>query len=277
MKVVNHVAQVRQELAQASGVVGLVPTMGALHAGHRSLVERARKECDVVVVSVFVNPTQFNDPKDLEKYPRTPQKDIELLEAAGADIVFMPGVEDIYPEKDNRIFDFGSIAEVMEGAARPGHFNGVGQVVSRLFEIATPHKAYFGEKDYQQLAIIRKLVKICGFDIEIVGCPIVREEDGLAMSSRNMLLTKEQRAAAPKIYAALEKAAQMGRQKSIAEIRQFVVDTINTDPELEVEYFTTADAESLEDVLQWRDNQAVRGFVVVHAGNVRLIDNIELA
>ena len=277
MKVVNRVAQVRQELAQTGGVVGLVPTMGALHAGHRSLVERARKECDTVIVSVFVNPTQFNDPNDLEKYPRTPQQDIELLEAAGADIVFMPEVEDIYPETDTRQFDFGAIADVMEGAARPGHFNGVGQVVSRLFEIATPHKAYFGEKDYQQLAIIRKLVKICGFDIEIVGCPIVREEDGLAMSSRNMLLNAEQRVAAPKIYATMREAAQMGRQKSIAEIRQYVTDTINSDPELEVEYFTTADADSLEDVLQWKDNQRVRGFAVVRAGSVRLIDNIELA
>jgi pantoate--beta-alanine ligase len=275
MKVVNHVEQVRHALSLTNGTIGLVPTMGALHSGHRSLVERARAECDIVVVSVFVNPTQFNDPKDLEKYPRTPEKDIELLKEAGADIVFMPEVEDIYPEEDNRIFDFGSIAEVMEGAARPGHFNGVGQVVSRLFEIVSPHKAYFGEKDYQQLAIIRKLVTDYGFDIEIVGCPIIRESDGLALSSRNMLLNEKQRIAAPKIYATLCQAAEFGRSKSIDEVCQFVVDTINSDPELNVEYFTMADSSTLKEIVQWEKDQQVRGFVVVRAGSVRLIDNIE--
>ena len=189
MKTFYTVNELKQELSTvARQDVGFVPTMGALHAGHRSLVEKARRECKVVVVSVFVNPTQFNDKNDLRNYPRTPEEDAAMLEAAGADYVLMPSVEEIYPEPDTRQFDFGLIDKVMEGATRPGHFNGVAQVVSRLFDIVSPAKAYFGEKDFQQIAVIKAMVKQLNLDVEIVECPIIRGEDGLALSSRNTLL-----------------------------------------------------------------------------------------
>ncbi|MDE6857633.1 MAG: pantoate--beta-alanine ligase, partial [Alistipes sp.] len=181
MKAFTSVSELRSELDRTNRAgVGFVPTMGALHAGHRSLVERARRECETVVVSVFVNPTQFNDKNDLRNYPRTPEADLALLEEAGADYVLMPSVEEIYPEPDTRVFDFGEVDKVMEGATRPGHFNGVGQVVSRLFEIVQPARAYFGEKDFQQIAVIRAMVRQLGLPVEIVECPIVREADGLA-------------------------------------------------------------------------------------------------
>ena len=208
MKVVNTVAELNAALAPLKREgVGFVPTMGALHAGHRSLVERARRENDTVVVSVFVNPTQFNDKNDLKNYPRTPEADCAILEAAGADIVFMPTVEVIYPEPDTRQFDFGMVDKVMEGATRPGHFNGVAQVVSRLFALVNPARAYFGEKDFQQIAVIKAMVEQLAIDIEIVECAIVRGEDGLALSSRNELLTPEHRAAAPHIYATISQCA----------------------------------------------------------------------
>ncbi len=188
--------------------VGMVPTMGALHEGHLSLVRLAKSRCDIVVVSIFVNPTQFNDPEDLKRYPRTPEADAKLLEAEGCDILFLPTVEEIYPEPDTRVFDFGYSGEVMEGAKRPGHFNGVAQVVSRLFTIVKPDVAFFGRKDFQQIAIVKSMVKQLHFNIEIVSCPIVREEDGLAMSSRNALLDPAGRAAAPQIYRTLQIAVE---------------------------------------------------------------------
>ena len=192
MKTFDKVKELQEELAQYQPFeIGFVPTMGALHAGHRSLVEKARRECKIVVVSVFVNPTQFNDKTDLKNYPRTPEADLAILEEAGADIVLMPTVEEIYPEPDTRQFDFGLIDKVMEGATRPGHFNGVAQVVSRLFDIVKPGKAYFGEKDFQQIAVIKAMVKQLGLELEIVECPIIRDIDGLALSSRNLLLTAE--------------------------------------------------------------------------------------
>ena len=206
MRVVKTISELKSLISgykQENKTVGLVPTMGALHAGHKSLVDRARKENDIVVVSVFVNPTQFNNKQDLATYPRTEERDCALLEAAGCDVVFMPAVEEVYPEPDNRQFDLGAVAEVMEGAHRPGHFNGVAQVVSRLFAIVEPDRAYFGEKDFQQIAVIRAMVRQLQLKVEIVPCPIVRGEDGLALSSRNALLTPEHRAAAPQIYAAL--------------------------------------------------------------------------
>ena len=204
MKTFDKVKELQEELAQYQpSEIGFVPTMGALHAGHRSLVEKARRECKIVVVSVFVNPTQFNDKTDLKNYPRTPEADLAILEEAGADIVLMPTVEEIYPEPDTRQFDFGLIDKVMEGATRPGHFNGVAQVVSRLFDIVKPGKAYFGEKDFQQIAVIKAMVKQLGLELEIVECPIIRDIDGLALSSRNLLLTAEHRAAGERAYTRL--------------------------------------------------------------------------
>ncbi|MDL2319913.1 pantoate--beta-alanine ligase [Alistipes sp. OttesenSCG-928-B03] len=256
---------------------GFVPTMGALHEGHVSLVERARRENGMVVVSVFVNPTQFNDPRDLERYPRTPDKDLRMLEQAGADIVFMPEVGDIYPETDTREFDFGGLDKVMEGATRPGHFNGVAQVVSRLFALVEPARAYFGEKDFQQIAVVCEMVRQLGMDVDIVPCPIVREADGLAMSSRNTLLDAQCRNAAPKIYAAMREGAARRGEATPREVEQFVTDVINSDPALEVIYFEVVDARTLQRVVDWNEaKDGIRGCVAVQAGAVRLIDNIAI-
>lgn len=254
--------------------VGFVPTMGALHAGHISLVERARKENDVVVVSVFVNPTQFNDPNDLKNYPRTPEQDMQMLEEAGVDVVFMPTVEVMYPEPDTRVFDFGQTDKVMEGATRPGHFNGVAQVVSRLFDLVEPAKAYFGEKDFQQIAVINAMVAQLGLGVEIVPCPIVREADGLAMSSRNTLLDAPHRAAAPHIYASMKEGVGRAGQMSPREVEQFVTDKINSDPMLETIYFKVVNAATLADAQSWDEPEGVHGCAAVQAGGVRLIDNI---
>ena len=199
--------------------IGFVPTMGALHEGHLSLVTQCKKNSDVAVVSVFVNPTQFNDPEDLKRYPRTPEKDCVLLETAGCDIAFLPSVEEIYPEKDTRKFDFGYLESIMEGAKRPGHFNGVGQVVSRLFDIVQPDRAFFGMKDFQQVAIIKNMVRQLNYTLEIIPCPIVREESGLALSSRNALLDKEHKENAPHIYATLKKARELASRMGVDELK----------------------------------------------------------
>ncbi|MDE7388400.1 MAG: pantoate--beta-alanine ligase, partial [Muribaculaceae bacterium] len=206
MKVIRKADQFRQicaDMRRDGKTIGFVPTMGALHAGHMSLVARARAENDIVAVSVFVNPTQFNNPDDLRTYPRTEEADLALLDAAGVDVAFVPSVEEMYPEPDTRVFDLGPVADVMEGKMRPGHFNGVAQVVSRLFAMAVPTRAYFGEKDFQQIAVIRRMVELEGFDLEIVPVPIKREDDGLALSSRNVRLTPAMRAAAPNIHRVL--------------------------------------------------------------------------
>ena len=277
MKVVNRVADLRAALATCPKEgVGFVPTMGALHAGHRSLVERARRENDVVVVSVFVNPTQFNDKNDLKNYPRTPEADCAILEAAGADIVFMPSVEDIYPEPDTREFDFGLIDKVMEGATRPGHFNGVAQVVSRLFDMVRPARAYFGEKDFQQIAVIKAMVEQLNIDIEIVECVIVRGEDGLALSSRNELLTPEHRQAAPHIYATISQCAEKMATMTPAELTKWVVATIDSNPLLKTIYFEAVDARTMQRVDNWNDSERIQGCCAVQAGNIRLIDNIKI-
>ena len=277
MKTVYTVNELKQELASVdmSGV-GFVPTMGALHAGHRSLVEKARKECETVVVSVFVNPTQFNDKNDLKHYPRTPEADEALLEAAGADIVFMPSVEEVYPEPDTRIFDFGQIDKVMEGATRPGHFNGVAQVVSRLFDMVNPAKAYFGEKDFQQIAVIKAMVKQLGLDVEIVECPIIRGKDGLALSSRNTLLTAEHRAAAPHIYATIKQCADKMQAMTPAELSAWVTAEVESNPLLKVIYFQAVDALSMQQVSAWDESERVQGCIAVQAGEIRLIDNIRI-
>jgi len=254
--------------------IGFVPTMGALHKGHVSLVERSVAENDITVVSIFVNPTQFNDKNDLKNYPRMPEKDIAMLEAAGVNVVFMPTESEIYPEPDTRVFDFGMLDKVMEGKFRPGHFNGVAQVVSKLFDIVEPHRAYFGQKDYQQLAIIRAMVRMLGYRIEIVGCPIVREPDGLAMSSRNLLLTPEHRKSAPLIYQTLAEARNKTNEFSVKEMIDWVVNRINSDPNLKVEYFELADADSLLPVQGWDHPNGIVGCIAVWAGNIRLIDNM---
>ena len=277
MKVVNNVAALQAALANCPKEgVGFVPTMGALHNGHRSLVERARRENDTVVVSVFVNPTQFNDKNDLKNYPRTPEADCAILEAAGADIVFMPTVEDIYPEPDTRVFDFGLVDKVMEGATRPGHFNGVAQVVSRLFDMVKPARAYFGEKDFQQIAVIKAMVAQLNIDIEIVECAIVRGEDGLALSSRNELLTPEHRKAAPHIYATIRQCAAKMTTMTPAELTQWVVETIDSNPLLKTIYFEAVDALTMQKVENWSDSKRIQGCCAVQAGNIRLIDNIKI-
>lgn len=266
------------ELAGYRGTVGFVPTMGALHEGHLSLVRAAREACDTVVVSIFVNPTQFNDPKDLQNYPRTEEADLKLLEAAGVDFVFAPSVAEVYPEPDTRVFDFGSLDKVMEGEHRPGHFNGVGQVVSRLFDIVKPDKAFFGEKDFQQLAIIRNMVAQLGMQVEIVGCPIVRDTDGLARSSRNTLLTPGHRAAAPHIYEVLSDAGRSLRGTvPVAEAKRIIAERIDAEPLLETEYVEIAGAETLQPAQEWGSAVGdLRCFVAVQAGAVRLIDNVAI-
>ena len=276
METITNSEELRRALGSRdrSGI-GFVPTMGALHAGHRSLVERARRECATVVVSVFVNPTQFNDKTDLKNYPRTPEADLRLLEEVGADYVFMPSVEEVYPEPDTRTFDFGMIDKVMEGATRPGHFNGVAQVVSRLFDLVKPAKAYFGEKDFQQLAIIREMVRKYPFNIQIVGCPIVREEDGLALSSRNARLTAEQRKEALQISKALFASVDFSKSRVLLETKQFVEDCIRRAPGLELEYFEIVDGNTLQPVKAWDESNYIVGCITVYCGEVRLIDNIK--
>lgn len=277
MIVVTKVAELNAALANTPKEgVGFVPTMGALHAGHRSLVERARRENDTVVVSVFVNPTQFNDKNDLKNYPRTPEADCATLEAAGADVVFMPTVEDIYPEPDTRQFDFGLVDKVMEGATRPGHFNGVAQVVSRLFDIVRPARAYFGEKDFQQIAVIKAMVEQLAIDVDIVECAIVRGDDGLALSSRNELLTPEYRKAAPHIYATIKQCAERSATMNPAELTEWVIATIDSNPLLKTIYFEAVDARTMQKVERWSDAERIQGCCAVQAGDIRLIDNIKI-
>ena len=277
MKSFSTVASLREALEpHRSQTIGFVPTMGALHEGHISLVERARKECDTVVVSVFVNPTQFNDKNDLKNYPRTPEADAAMLEAAGVDYVLFPSVEEIYPEPDTRVFDFGQVDKVMEGATRPGHFNGVAQVVSRLFAIVEPNKAYFGEKDFQQIAVIRAMVAQLGLTLEIIDCPIIRDTDGLARSSRNTLLTPEHRAAAPHIYEVLSAATSKMGQMTPQQLTEWVVTEVEKSPLLKVIYFQAVDALSLQQVSRWEESERIQGCIAVQAGEIRLIDNIKL-
>lgn len=255
--------------------IGFVPTMGALHDGHISLVKRAKEESDIVIVSIFVNPTQFNDPKDLEKYPRTVDADLSLLERNGVGAVFVPDVDTMYPEVDERVFDVGSVCEVMEGKHRPGHFNGVMQVVSKLFDIVKPDKAFFGEKDFQQIAVIRAMLKLTKQNVEIVSCPIYRSESGLALSSRNTLLSEEQLSESPKIYKALKDSTEMCGRYSPDEVIRMVTETLNSHRFFTVEYFEIVDAETLLPVTNWDDSEHIQGCITVYCGDVRLIDNIK--
>ena len=278
MKVIHTIKDLQAELSvlKAQGKkVGLVPTMGALHAGHTSLVKRSVNENEVTVVSVFVNPTQFNDKNDLVKYPRTLDADCKLLEACGATYAFAPSVEEMYPEPDTRQFSYAPLDTVMEGAFRPGHFNGVCQIVSKLFEAVKPHRAYFGEKDFQQLAIIREMVRQMQFDLEIVGCPIVREEDGLALSSRNARLSAEERENALKISQTLFKSRTFAATHTVSETLKFVEDAIAAVPGLRLEYFEIVDGNTLQKVDNWNQTSYVVGCITVFCGDVRLIDNIK--
>lgn len=258
--------------------VGFVPTMGALHNGHLSLVKKAVSESPLLVVSIYVNPAQFNDPEDLKNYPRTPDNDLSVLCTVMRknDIVFTPGDSEVYPEEDNRNFSFGNLDLVMEARHRPGHFNGVAKVVTRLFDIVRPDIAYFGIKDLQQLAVIRKLAARAGNSIRITGCPIVREPDGLAMSSRNMLLEPSIRAKAGIIFRTISEASEMIRERSISEIKQYVNTRIGGTPGFSVEYFEIADDTDLMPVEEKDQLQAGKHYyacIAVKAGRIRLIDN----
>ena len=278
MKVVSTINELKTLLDdyRAKGMrIGFVPTMGALHNGHASLVERSVAGNDVTVVSVFVNPTQFNDKNDLKNYPRTLDADCALLERVGATVVFAPTVEEMYPAEDTRVFSFAPLDTVMEGACRPGHFNGVAQIVSKLFDAVEPRRAYFGEKDFQQLAIIREMVRQLSYDIEIIGCPIVREEDGLAMSSRNTLLTEDERERALTISSTLFASVDFAKVNSLAATKAFVEDMIDDTDGLELEYYQIVDGNTLQPVEEWGDSDYVVGCIALFCGKIRLIDNIK--
>lgn len=277
MQIVKQITELQKILSdkRKEGLsIGFVPTMGALHQGHLSLVEKAGHECGFVVVSIFVNPTQFNDKGDLERYPRDLQRDVDLLNPTSCKLVFAPETDEIYPEPDTRQFNFGALEQVMEGKFRPGHFNGVAQVVSRLFDIVQPKKAFFGLKDFQQLAVINEMVRKLNLPVEIVPCPIVREPDGLAMSSRNMLLSPEQRKNAAHISATLFEARNKTSQFSVEELCEWVVCQIDKNEYLETEYFEIVDSVSLQTIKSWNDPCSKVGCIAVHCGKVRLIDNV---
>ncbi len=278
MKLIQTVKELQAALGElrAQGkTIGLVPTMGALHAGHASLVKRCVAENDVAVVSVFVNPTQFNDKNDLLKYPRTLEADCRLLEGVGATFVFAPSVEEMYPEPDTRHFSYAPLDTVMEGIHRPGHFNGVCQIVSKLFEAVKPDRAYFGEKDFQQLAIIREMVRQMHYPLQIVGCPIVREADGLALSSRNARLSDGERASALGISRALFQSLDYAKEHTLAETKQFVENSIASTGGLQLEYFEIVDGRTLQAVSSWDETDYIVGCITVYCGEVRLIDNIK--
>lgn len=285
MKIIRTVIDIETFVADArrKGLrIGLVPTMGALHAGHLSLVERAVSDCDVTVVSVFVNPTQFNNPDDLATYPRQEEADFKLLAGAGVTAVFAPAVEEMYPGWPNqaaaRTYDLGAAAEVMEGRHRPGHFQGVAQIVSRLFELCRPDRAYFGEKDFQQIAVIRNMIRSEGIEVEIVACPIKRGDDGLALSSRNALLSPEGRAAAPEIHRVLAYSVDYSNDHTVRSTHDTVVEALDANPLLEVEYYEIVDGRTLLPVEEWEESDWIVGCITVYCGEgdsrVRLIDNI---
>ena len=274
IRTVRELQAAMQQHRDQGQSIGLVPTMGALHQGHLSLMNRAREDNEIVVASVFVNPTQFNNPDDLRTYPRTEEADCQAMESVGVDYAFIPTVEEIYPEPDTRVFDLGPVAEVMEGAMRPGHFNGVAQIVSKLFAWTMPTRAYFGEKDYQQIAVIRKMAQLEGFNFDIVACPILRHEDGLAMSSRNVRLTPEQRGIAPMIRKVLLESLELKETMTVSEVKQFVKEKIDSVKGLTIEYYEIVDSKTMQPIAAWADAETAVGCVTVYCGEVRLIDNI---
>ena len=277
MLIIHKISELQSKLQaerQKGHTIGLVPTMGALHEGHASLVRRSVSENDVTVVSIFLNPTQFNDKADLERYPRTLEADCQLLEKCGAQIVFAPSVEEIYPEPDTRSFSYPPTDSVMEGAMRPGHFNGVCQIVSKLFSYTDPDRGYFGEKDYQQIAVIKRMVTDLGFKLQIISCPVIREESGLARSSRNTLLTADERVLAANIYRVMKESLALNA--SVQQTHDYVVDTINAIDGLEVQYFSIVDGDTLADVSYWDESDSIVGCITVFCGSkpIRLIDHI---
>lgn len=277
MKIIDTISELENQLQgyrHKGETIGLVPTMGALHQGHASLVERCVADNKISIVSLFVNPTQFNNKEDLKHYPRTPEKDHELLEILGVDYVFSPSVEEMYPEEDKRVFDFGQLDKVMEGEFRPGHFNGVAQIVSKLFDIVKPDNAYFGEKDFQQLAIVKDMVRQLQMPVNIIGMPIVRESSGLAMSSRNQRLSEEQKKNASEVYKVLNESKLMIDKFIPYELINYVSESINKVSGLKVEYFQIVDGDNLQPVTSWSDSDYIVGCIALFCGEVRLIDNI---
>ena len=277
MKIVSTIAELRgclETLRREGKSIGLVPTMGDLHAGHLSLVKRCLAENDVCVVSDFVNPTQFNDKNDLAAYPHKPESDAALLEKNGCTVLFLPSVEEMYPEPDTRQFRFGALEQVMEGPYRPGHFNGVAQIVSKLFYAVEPDRAYFGEKDFQQIAIVRSMVAQLGLKLEIVSCPIVREADGLAMSSRNARLSDGERRKAVLISKYLFESRDLAASRSLREVKEYVISHINAEDVFRLDYYEIVDGITLQPVADWADSSYIVGCIAVYCGNVRLIDNV---
>jgi pantoate--beta-alanine ligase len=280
MKIITTINDIQLEVRKlrvAGLSVGFVPTMGALHDGHLSLLKRAMDENDITISSIFVNPIQFNNKQDLEKYPRTLDDDYIKLEAAACDIVFTPSAEEMYPDDVVDIsYDFGLLEQLMEGKHRPGHFNGVAVVVKKLFDICIPDRAYFGEKDFQQLTIIKELVKKEAIDIEIIGCPIIREADGLAMSSRNVRLTENERSIAPNIFRTLSQLKKQASVSSPESVLKEAIDALNQYPEIKIEYVQVVDEYTLLPVTTWDEAKHIRSFVALFLGEVRLIDNMKI-
>ncbi len=275
-KIVDLQVFLSKKISQTK-TIGFVPTMGALHLGHLSLIAQSKKQCNLTVCSIFVNPTQFNDATDLKKYPRMPKKDAELLKSVGCDVLFMPTVNEIYPTKDTRQFNFGYLDTLLEGANRPGHFNGVAQVVSRLFELVKPTKAFFGSKDYQQVMIVKALVKQLNLPIKIIACPILREKDGLAMSSRNMLLSPTERKAAKLIPLLMQQSKTLKKEgKTIAEIKHYIKTELTNHTIYKLNYFAICNATTLKNAKKFTTNNTYVALIACYVGNIRLIDNLEL-
>lgn len=277
VKTIQEAKKQLKPLWKEEGYLGFIPTMGALHEGHLSLIRRSINENQFTAVSIFVNPTQFNEEQDFNLYPRNLETDLEIISSLPIDLVFAPGASEIYPEPDTPVFNFGELDKTMEGENRPGHFNGVAQVVSKLFEIIRPDRAYFGEKDFQQLAIVKALVKQLGNPVEIKGCPIIREEDGLAKSSRNKRLTPAQRTAATSVSKALFRAFELAGTMPVDKLQEKIIRQLNRHPLVEVEYFKIVDKENLQQVSDWSDTDAIIGCIAVQIGEVRLIDNINIS
>lgn len=276
MLVFDKISKVREYLGQKrkdGASIGFVPTMGALHEGHLSLIAISRQETDITVCSIFVNPTQFNNQGDLSKYPRTPEKDSAMLESAGCDVLYMPDVSDVYPEQDTRHFDFGYLDTILEGAHRPGHFNGVGQVVSILLEGVQPDKAYFGSKDYQQVMVVKELVRQLKLPTQIVACPILREPDGLAMSSRNMRLTEEERRVAAFIPQMMQEAVKIIKGEGIAAAKAYIAHEVAKQPLMKPDYYEVCDAGTLKQLETYSPDVPAVSLIAVFVGNIRLIDN----
>lgn len=273
-KIVELQAFVRQ-IKNLNQSLGFVPTMGALHNGHISLIEASQKNCQITICSIFVNPTQFNDKKDLERYPRTPEKDIQLLEKANCSVLFLPDAEEIYPNTEEKVsFDFGNLDKLLEGKYRPGHFNGVAQVVKRLFELVTPDKAFFGSKDFQQVLIVKALVNKLNLNVNIISCPILREPDGLAMSSRNTLLNEKERKIAGLIPKIMLAAKEIILTNDIAEAKQFVISEVSKEPLMNLDYFEICNPETLENIPKLKSNEKAVALIAIFVGKIRLIDNL---